>query len=664
MMIWEVFWPYQNTSLLGSRGVKPSIKGDLNASCLQYTIVKRKPFGFDESILTNFMLILAVKKLHQLQFVREGRCAGGLAVCVVAGRLDLSSVRRETLRMRYLFICLAVAWGFVQPLSATERKQPNIVIIMADDMGFSDIGCYGSEIKTPVLDKLAANGLRFTQFYNTSRCCPTRASLLTGMYQHQAGIGLMTGDNKLPGYRGELGRDVVTIAEALGTGGYRRYMSGKWHVTKHTRPQGPKDNWPLQRGFEKFYGTIIGAGSFFDPATLCRGNQFITPVNDEKYQPKTYYYTDAISDNAVTFLQEHAKESPNKPVFLYVSYTTAHWPMHALPEDIARYKGVYDSGFQEIRAKRFARLKKLGLIRKDLKLSPQSDDWEKAPNKEWDIRNMEVYAAMVDNMDRGIGRIVAEFERQGTLDNTLIMYLQDNGACAEGFGRYKPKKPYRTDYKPLGPDGFQTKIWPPMQTRDGRPVKNGPDAMAGPEDTFTGVGRGWANVSNTPFREYKHFAHEGGISSPFIVSWPKGIDPENNGRIERQPGHLIDLMSTCLDAAGVKHPRKFGEQDIQPLEGVSLLPAFRGGDLVRKDALYFDHHLNGAVRDGKWKLVRYGDSGRNAKLHPWQLYDMENDRSEQIDLAKVYPDKVKLLSQKWENWAVRARVKPWPWNVD
>ena len=566
--------------------------------------------------------------------------------------------------MRYLFLCLALAWGFAQPLSATERKQPNIVIIMADDMGFSDIGCYGSEIKTPVLDKLAKNGLRFTQFYNTSRCCPTRASLLTGMYQHQAGIGLMTGDNKLPGYRGELGRDVVTIAEALGTGGYRRYMSGKWHVTKHTRPQGPKDNWPLQRGFEKFYGTIIGAGSFFDPATLCRGNQFITPVNDAKYQPKTYYYTDAISDNAVTFLQEHAKESPNKPVFLYVSYTTAHWPMHALPEDIARYKGVYDGGFQEIRAKRFARLKELGLIRKDLKLSPQSDNWEKAPNKEWDIRNMEVYAAMVDNMDRGIGRIVGEFERQGTLDNTLIMYLQDNGACAEGFGRYKSKKPYRTDYKPLGKDGFQTKIWPPMQTRDGRPVKNGPDAMAGPEDTFTGVGRGWANVSNTPFREYKHFAHEGGISSPFIVSWPKGIDPKNNGRIERQPGHLIDLMSTCLDAAGVKHPRKFGDHGIQPVEGVSLLPAFRGGKLARKDALYFDHHLNGAVRDGKWKLVRYGDSGRNAKLHPWQLYDMEIDRSEQNDLAKKYPDKVNALAEKWEKWAVRARVKPWPWNLD
>ena len=535
---------------------------------------------------------------------------------------------------------------------------------MADDMGFSDIGCYGSEIKTPTLDRLAANGIRFTQFYNTSRCCPTRASLLSGMYPHQAGIGLMTGDNKLPGYRGELGRDVVTIAEVLSAGGYRRYMSGKWHVTKHTRSKGPKDNWPLQRGFGKFYGTIIGAGSFYDPATLCRGNQFITPVNDGNYQPKTYYYTDAISDNAVMFLKEHAKESPDKPVFLYVAYTTAHWPMHALPEDIAKYKGVYDGGFRAIRAARFERLKKLGLIHKDLNLSKQSDDWEKTPNKEWDIRNMEVYAAMIDNMDRGIGRIVAEFGRQGTLDNTLIFYLQDNGACAEGFGRYKPNRPYRTDYRPLGRDGFQTKIWPPMQTRDGLPVKNGPDAMAGPEDTFTGVGRGWANVSNTPFREYKHFAHEGGISTPLIAYWPKGIDPKLNGKLERQPGHLIDLMATCVDVAGIEPLNEFGGHKIQPLEGVSLKPAFSGDELDRKDALYFDHHLNGAIRDGKWKLVRYGDSGGDAKLHPWHLYNMNNDRSEQNDLAKTNPDKVKSLAEKWEKWAVRARVKPWPWKVD
>ena len=271
---------------------------------------------------------------------------------------------------------------------------------------------------------------------------------------------------------------------------------------------------------------------------------------------------------------------------------------------------------------------------------------------------------MIDNLDRGIGRIVAEFGRQGTLDNTLIFYLQDNGACAEGFGRYKPNRPYRADYKPLGRDGFQTKIWPPMQTRDGRPVKNGPDAMAGPEDTFTGVGRGWANVSNTPFREYKHFAHEGGISTPLIAYWPKGIDPKLNGKLERQPGHLIDLMATCVDVAGIEPLNEFGGHKIQPLEGVSLKPAFSGDELDRKDALYFDHHLNGAIRDGKWKLVRYGDSGGDAKLHPWHLYNMNNDRSEQNDLAKTNPDKVKSLAEKWEKWAVRARVKPWPWKVD
>jgi arylsulfatase len=259
---------------------------------------------------------------------------------------------------------------------------------------------------------------------------------------------------------------------------------------------------------------------------------------------------------------------------------------------------------------------------------------------------------------------VAEFKRQGTLDDTLIFYLQDNGGCAEGFGRYKSKRPYRTDLKPLGPDGFQTKIWPPMQTRDGRPVRNGPDAMAGPADSFTGVARGWANVSNTPFREYKHFAHEGGISTPLIAHWPKGIDASLQGKLERQPGHLIDLMATCLDVAGIAHPKKFGGHEIQPLEGVSLRPAFHGKQLGRKDALYFDHHLNGAIRDGQWKLVRYGQTGRESKLFAWELYDMEMDRSETNNLAKTQPDKVKELAHKWEQWAVRARVKPWPWKVE
>ena len=561
---------------------------------------------------------------------------------------------------------VAIVTGVIPATSnARATGPPNIVLIMSDDMGFSDIGCYGGEINTPNLDQLADGGVRFSQFYNTARCCPTRAALLSGVYQHQAGIGLMTGDKQLPGYRGELGRDVVSIAEALSTAGYRRYMAGKWHVTRHVGPNGPKDNWPLQRGFEKFYGTIIGAGSFYDPATLCRGNTYITPVNDSKYKPKTYYYTDAISDNAVTFLQEGAREeAQTRPFFLYVAYTTAHWPMHALPHDIAKYKGKYDKGFALIREARLAKMKTLGLVAADTKLSPQSDNWEKVADKPWEARNMEVYAAMIDSMDQGIGRIVAELKRQNEFDNTLIFFLQDNGGCAEGFGRYTPKNGYATDLKPLGPDGLQRKIWPPMQTRDGRPLKTGPGVMAGPEDTFIGYGRGWANVSNTPFREYKHFAHEGGISTPLIVHWPSGIDPSRNGKLEHQPGHVIDIMATCADVAGGAYPRKFGEHEIIPVEGVSLLPAFSGKPVERTDALYFEHHLNCAIRDGDWKLVRKGQTGRDAKLFAWELYNVKTDRAELQNVAAENPEKVEELHAKWEDWAVRAKVKPWPYKMD
>ena len=564
-----------------------------------------------------------------------------------------------------LLVILTVIFNLLPAHAHAKRpaSAPNIVLIMSDDMGFSDIGCYGGEINTPNLERLARGGLRFTQFYNTSRCCPTRASLLTGVYSHQAGIGLMTDHKNLPGYQGDLGRNVVTIAEALGTGGYRCCMTGKWHVTRFTGPEGPKDNWPLQRGFDRFYGTITGAGSFYDPATLCRGNRYITPLNDPEYKPGTYYYTDAISDNAVTFLSEHAKGSPNRPFFLYVAYTAAHWPMHALPSDSAKYKGVYDKGFTPTREQRLKRLKALGLVDPSTELSPQSDDWEQVRDKAWEARNMEVYAAMIDRMDQGIGSIVAEIERQGQLDNTLIMFLQDNGGCAEGYGRYPPDKPYPTNYKPLGPDQLQTKIWPPMQTRDGRPVRVGPGVMAGPEDTFIGYGRGWANVSNTPFREYKHWSHEGGISTPLIVHWPNGISEASRGKLERQPGHLIDIMATCVDVAGVDYPKRFAGYDVLALEGVSLKPTFSGKPLGRKNALYFEHHLNCAIRDGNWKLVRKGRPGREAKLFSWELYNMSNDRTELHDLADQYPEKRAELSAKWEAWAVRANVKPWPWNI-
>ena len=577
--------------------------------------------------------------------------------------MQVKIMTRQKLFTSVLTTAVVVASLSLATSSARATDAPNIVLIMSDDMGFSDIGCYGGEINTPNLDQLANHGVRFSQFYNAARCCPTRAALLSGVYQHQAGIGLMTGDSKLPGYRGELGRNVVSIAEALSTAGYRRFMAGKWHVTRHVGPDGPKDNWPMQRGFEKFYGTITGAGSFYDPATLCRGNTYITPVNDPKYKPKTYYYTDAISDNAVTFLKQHADESPDKPFFLYAAYTTAHWPMHALPRDIAKYKGKYGKGFAPIREARLAKMKSLGLVTTDTKLSPQSDDWEEVSDKPWEARNMEVYAAMIDSMDQGIGRIVAELKRQNEFDNTLIFFLQDNGGCAEGFGRYTPKNGYATDLKPLGPDGLQRKIWPPMQTRDGRPLKTGPGVMAGPEDTFIGYGRGWANVSNTPFREYKHFAHEGGISTPLIVHWPSGIDPSRNGKLEHQPGHVIDIMATCADVAGVVYPKKFDEHEIIPVEGVSLRPAFSGKSLERSDALYFEHHLNCAIRDGDWKLVCKGKTGLEVKQFAWELYNVKTDRAELKNVADKNPGKVEDLLAKWKKWAVRAKVQPWPYKT-
>ena len=512
--------------------------------------------------------------------------------------------------------------------------KPNVVLILSDDMGYSDVGCYGGEIMTPNLDSLAENGLRFSQFYNTARCCPTRASLLSGLYQHQAGIGLMTGDKKLPGYRGEIGRNVLTIAEALGLAGYKNYMSGKWHVTRHVRAEGPKENWPRQRGFDQFYGTIIGAGSFYDPATLCRENKFITPVNDPDYKPKTYYYTDAISDNAVSFLKDHAKADADKPFFLYLAYTTAHWPMHALPQDIKKYKGTYDEGFEPIRKARLKKLKSLGLVSPDTKLSPGSDDWERTPHKEWEIRNMEVYAAMVDNMDQGIGRVMKEVKRQGRFDDTLFLYLQDNGGCAEGYGRYTPKNGYR-EYKPMGPDDLQKKIWPPMQTRDGRPLRTGPGEMAGPEDTFIGYGRGWANVSNTPFREYKHFAHEGGISTPLIAHWPKGI--KGKGRISDRVGHVIDLVPTVLDLAGLPADKKAGPA----YPGTSLNPVFKGKGKSEPRDLWWAHDGHRAYRSGDWKIV-------SKKGKDWELYDLGEDRTERKDLAGTKKAKVEQLADKWE----------------
>ena len=415
----------------------------------------------------------------------------------------------------------------------------------------------------------------------------------------------------------------------------------------------------MQRGFDRFYGTITGAGSFYDPATLCRGNTYITPENDPEYQPESYYYTDAISDNAVNFIADHRKDktATARPFFLYVSYTCAHWPMHAPEADIAKYRGVYDKGYPAIREARYRKAIKMGVVDRKWAMS-KGLDWEGFQHKAWDIRCMEAYAAMTELMDRGIGRIVAELKKQKLFENTLLVYLQDNGGCAEGYGRANNShQKDRFKFKPLGKDGLQTKIWPPMQTRDGRFVRTGPETMPGAEDTFVAYGPGWANTSNTPFRGYKHDPYEGGIGTPFIVSWPEGIAGKRNGTIVHDVSHLIDLMPTFVEVAGAAYPEKYDGNDIQPMEGTSLVPTLAGKAITRKAPLGFEHHGNLGLRDGKWKIVSMYHRDQPRK---WELYDMEADRTELNDLAQKMPGKLKSMVANWQSWADRIGVQPWP----
>jgi len=538
--------------------------------------------------------------------------------------------------------------------------RPNIILIMCDDVGYSDLGCYGGEIQTPNLDRLAGDGVRFTQFYNTARCCPTRASLLTGLYAHQAGIGHMV-DGAGPklgveAYSGELSQRAVTIAEALKPAGYRAYMAGKWHVTGKIRPEGETDkgNWPLQRGFDRFYGTIHGAGSFYDPNTLTRDNQFISPYADPEYQPKEYFYTDAINDHAARFVTEHKKKHGDQPFFMYMAHTAPHWPMHAKEKDVIKYTGKYDAGYDAIRAARIAKMKKLGLLDERWKISPPASDWSKVENREWELRCMEVYAAMLDCMDQGIGRLVDTLKKNGQFDNTLLLFLQDNGGCAEGMGRGAegPTRANQPTLPPLAKDYLQPDMLP-KQTRDGYPVRQGVGVMPGPADTYIGYGRAWANVSNTPFREYKHWEHEGGISSPLIAHWPAGIAKSSRGKLEPQPSHLIDIMATSVELAQAIYPGEFAGNKIQPMEGVSLVPAFAGRPLNRAQPIFWEHEGNRAIRMGQWKLVSKHPGG-------WELYDMVSDRTEMNNLASAHPEKVGSMAMLWQEWAARVGVQPWP----
>jgi arylsulfatase len=514
--------------------------------------------------------------------------------------------------------------------------RPNVVLILNDDMGYSDIGCYGGEIETPNLDRLAAEGLRFSQFYNTARCSPSRASLLTGLHPHQTGVGILTYDSGPEGYAGNLNHRCVTIAQVLKASGYRTYMSGKWHVASSLTK--PTDTWPTQRGFDEFFGTIIGAGSFYDPNTLTRGNENA----EHEARDDAFFYTDAISDQAVAYIEQHHRNWPDKPFFTYVAYTAPHWPLHAHDEDIAKYRGRFDKGWDALREERLGKLVEWGILSTAWKLSgrdPTQPPWTQAEHKDWLLRCMEVYAAQVDRMDQGIGRIVEALRRTRQLDDTVLVFLSDNGACAEDI--------------PEGVtiDELVSKLMiARSHTRKGDPVHfgNDPNRMPGSENTYQSYGVAWANLSNTPFRLYKHWIHEGGISTPLIVHWPKGIGAK--GEIRHTPGYLPDIMATILDVTGTEYPREFDGNPIEPLEGTSLVPAFAGGD-VDRPPMFWEHEGNAAVRIGKWKLVRNYPG-------PWELYDLETDRTELDDLAAAHPDRVAGMAAQYDAWAARCGVIP------
>jgi arylsulfatase A-like enzyme len=494
-------------------------------------------------------------------------------------------------------VCLTSAG--VQCL-AEKAAPPNIVIVVADDLGFSDFGCYGSEIQTPNIDRLAANGIRFSQYLSENKCNPSRTSLMTGQYY-------------IHGYNSG---KTITIAEGLKTAGYRSYVSGKWDVVDGT-PGGP-----MTRGFDHFYGNIRGCGSQFAPLGLQRDGK---NAEHEWRENNEFYYTHAITDHAIRYIGQTPNETP---LFLLVTYTAPHWPMHALPKDIEKYKGRYAEGWDMLRENRLERMKSMGLVSENTPLPPRDATgtaWADAPHKEWQQRRMEVYAAMIDSVDQGVGKLVENLKQAGRFENTLFLVLSDNGASAE-------------DYPPDKTGRFLN-----TQTRDGGPMHVGaiPSIMPGPEDTWQTVGPNWAFMSSTPFRMYKSYEHQGGHAVPLVMHWPDGI--RHGGRVSDELCHVIDLLPTVLDAAEVSYPETFDGRTIDSADGKSLLPVLQGKPREGHDTLCWGAINGKAIRQGKWKLVR-------AHNHPWELYDMDEDRTELNDLSKKYPEKVQALEKAWEAW--------------
>ncbi len=526
-----------------------------------------------------------------------------------------------------LTIQLTVLAATAQYVFAKDR--PNIVLIMADDMGYSDIGCYGGEINTPNIDALANDGLRFTQFYNTGRCCPTRASLMTGLYPHEAGLGHMVYGDKGPGYHPFLNSQCVTIAEVLVDAGYRTMMTGKWHVG-HKLGQ-----WPTDRGFEHFYGIHIHVDSYFKVLPGCpvyHNDQLAIPPTvspqNALHPDQEWYTTDIFADWSLKFLDETVGDE--RPFFLYTAFNSPHWPLEAPDENIAIYQGKYDQGWDHLRQEKLERMKAMGIVSPETQLSPSNcPEWNSLSESDRDelAFRREIYAAQIERMDQNIGRIVAKLRQLGELENTLLLFLSDNGCCAEG-----------------GMFGYQWQKNTERNFADWR-KQSGRSSSAG---------EAWSNASNTPFRLHKRWVHEGGTATPLIAHWPASIT--EGGLLSHQVGHVIDVMATCIEVAGAKYPERRDGHAIKPLAGKSLVPNLRKPSCEVDRTLFWEHETHAAIRTGGWKLV----SLNAADPTKWELYDLSRVRTETNNVASDHPQRVAQLKEQWTKWATQANVLPWP----
>jgi arylsulfatase len=504
-------------------------------------------------------------------------------------------------RTTRILIAAALMASPIAVADESSARKPNIVIILADDMGYSDIGCYGSAIDTPHLDSLAANGLRFTDFHNASRCCPTRASLLTGLYPHQAGVGFMSEDENKPGYRGHLNESCTTLAEVLKDNGYATLMTGKWHVGDQ------KGQLPTDRGFDRFWGPPSGGGFYFKDGMLAR-NREIFSGSEKIAPPDDLYVTDDFTDHAIGFVTEAVTET-KKPFFLYLAHIAPHWPLQALPEEIAKYKGRFDHGWDVERERRFAKQRELGIFTAAATLSEsnrKTKPWDSLTDaKRADLAHrMEIYAAQVDAIDRNTGKLIAKLKELGQFENTLILFLSDNGCSAEG-----------------GPGGFN-------RGKEGAPIGTGL--------SYASAGLEWANASNTPFRYFKMSTFQGGTATPFIAHWPAGIAAK--GELRRQPAHIIDIMPTLVGITAATYPETFRGQPVKPMEGRNLAPLFAANAETPPRVLFWEHMGNKAVRSGNRKAVQSADP------------------TETNDIAADEPDRLNELKTLWRAWAKRSNV--------